>query len=242
LPARSALESVARLYAQDWDIPTTLAFYRVAGRLDVAADPALQAARRWLADKDAVIVVHDEDQKQRVHAALSELTADSTSANGFLPGDKRSADRSMGGAPDPIAKAADRPRILQAETAYELRREQRRKWQKQSRISHGHIVEPGVIEKAYVLAPSSHNGGTRYDSLTRGLSVPAEAHLISYELDPWTAVHVNTETKRLEQSMAARARAEHVRQAAVSAELQRARERDVQREIEHHASREAERV
>src|SRR5262249_7015299 len=63
LPARSALESVARLHAYDSDIPSVLAFYQVAGRLDIAADPAEQAARRWLADQDAVIIVHDQDQE-----------------------------------------------------------------------------------------------------------------------------------------------------------------------------------
>src|SRR5262249_46874553 len=142
LPARSALESVARLHAGDWDIPSVLAFYQVAGRLDIAADPAKQAARRWLADQDAVIVVQDQDQERRVCAALSELRADSASPAALALHDEPLTEARTPGVPDVIVKAATPPRILQAESAYQERRERRSAWQRQSGTSLGHIVEP----------------------------------------------------------------------------------------------------
>src|SRR5262249_29778548 len=239
---RSALESVARLYAGDWDIPSVLAFYQVAGRLDIAADPAEQAARRWLADQDAVIVVHDQDQERRVRAALSELRADSASQASLALPDEPLTEVRMPGVPDVIANTTTQPRIWQAETAYEERRERRTAWQKQSGISLGHIVEPNVAGRAYALAPSAGSGGTSYDGMTRALSVAAETHLLTHEAHALTAAHVRNEARRLAESMSGRGRAEQVRQAAVSAELRRARERDAERETVRPASHEAERV
>ena len=242
LPAKSALESVARLHAGDWDIPSVLAFYPVAGRLDIAADPAEQAARRWLADQDAVIVVHDQDQERRVRAAMSDVRRDSAPAAGAPMPNEAATQPDRSPDPDAIVEPDGKPRILQAETAYELRRERRSAWQKQSRISLGHIVEPDVTEKAYVLAPPAASGGRGYDDMTRGLSVAAETHLVTHQPDAWMAAHVSVEARRLQESMAAREAAEQVRQAAVSAELRRAREHHAQRETVHGTTHEAERV
>jgi hypothetical protein len=50
-----------------------LASYLVAEQLDIAADPVEQAARRWLADPAAVIVVNDHDQGQLVREAVARL-------------------------------------------------------------------------------------------------------------------------------------------------------------------------
>src|SRR5262249_12717318 len=144
--------------------------------------------------------------------------------------------------PDALKDGASQPCILQSEVAYEQRQERRRVWQQQSGISLGHIVEPNVIERAYVLAPPADRGGARYDDMTRGLSVAAEAQLITHEPDAWTAAQVRAESRRLHESLAARARAEQVRQARVSAELHRAAEHDVQRDALHGATQESERV
>jgi conjugative relaxase-like TrwC/TraI family protein len=73
LPGREALDTAARDHARWCDAPKVLASYEVAGRLDIAADPAEQAARRWLADPEAVIVVVDQDQERLVRAAVSRL-------------------------------------------------------------------------------------------------------------------------------------------------------------------------
>ena len=78
--------------------------------------------------------------------------------------------------------------------------------------------------------------------MTRALSVAAETHLITHEPDAWMAAHASVEGRRLEESMSARARAEQVRQAAVSAELRRTRELDAERETVHRASHEVGRV
>src|SRR5262249_21345849 len=199
-------------------------------------------AQRWLTDQDALIVVHDQDQERRVRAALSELRANLARQDGVTLSDEPSTEVPIPGVPDVIANTRTQPRILQAETAYEERRERRTAWQKQSGISLGHIVEPNVAGRAYTLAPSAGSGGTSYDSMTRALSVAAETHLITHEPDAWTAVHFSNEARRLEESMSARARAEQVRQAAVSAELRRVRERDAERETVRRASHEAERV
>src|SRR5262249_29788887 len=160
---KTAMESVARLHARDSDIPSVLAFYQVTGRLDVAADPAQQAARRWLADQDAVIVVHDENQERRVRAALVDLGPDSGQAGDLKLPAKASTDVARQAVPDALKDGASQACILQSEVAYEQRQERRRVWQQQSGISLGHIVEPNVIERAYVLAPPADSGGARYD-------------------------------------------------------------------------------
>jgi hypothetical protein len=65
LPGREALDTAARDHARWVDATRVLAHYEVAGRLDIATDPAEQAARRWLADRDSVIVVHDQAHEER---------------------------------------------------------------------------------------------------------------------------------------------------------------------------------
>ena len=242
LPARSALESVARLHAHDSDIPSVLAFYQVAGRLDIAADPAEQAARRWLADQDAVIVVQNQDQEWRVRAALSEIRANSDPAAAFRVPDSSPTEVCNPGVPDVMIDTSAQPCILRADSAYEERRERRRVWQKQSGVSCGHIVEPDVVKRAYALAPSIGSGGAAYDGMTRAISVAAETHLITHEPDVWTAAHCRVEARRLEASIAVRARAEQVRQAALSADLHRTPALDAHHETAHRASREAELV
>ncbi|TMC09353.1 MAG: hypothetical protein E6J41_10960, partial [Chloroflexi bacterium] len=73
LPGRDPLDTAARDHARWCDAPKVLASYEVAGRLDIAADPIEQAARRWLADPAAAIVVADQDQEQLVRSAVARL-------------------------------------------------------------------------------------------------------------------------------------------------------------------------
>jgi len=162
-------------------------------------------AHRWLADSGAVIVVHDQEQEQQVRTAIDRLRTETGAAE---------------------------PRILQGAAAYEERLGRRREWQQSAGITLGQLVEPGVIERAYVLAPPASAAGRAYGDMTRALSVAAEAHLVSHQPDAWTAAQAGIEAKRIRDGMASQARAENVCQVAAAAEIREAgrrREQDAER-------------
>ncbi|TMC04598.1 MAG: hypothetical protein E6J41_24335 [Chloroflexi bacterium] len=73
LPGLDALDTAARDHARWCDAPKVLASYELAGRLDIVPDPIEQAARRWLADPVAVVVVADQDQEQLVREAIARV-------------------------------------------------------------------------------------------------------------------------------------------------------------------------
>jgi conjugative relaxase-like TrwC/TraI family protein len=206
MPARQALESVARPHARDFDACRVLAYYEVAGQLDIAADPAALAARLWLADREAVIVVEDDHQETLVRAAVTALDASAE------------------------------PQIVRSGPAYLERRARREEWKRGTKVMQHHLVEPDVIERAYVVAPDL----ARHDHVVRGLSVAAHSHLVTRPPDASTAARAGAEALRLRDGLAARARAESLRQAAVAADLRSRRDREAHRQPAHDRDREQE--
>lgn len=195
LPARTAIESMGRAYAEGRDIARMLAYYEVAGRLHVTTDPAEEAARRWLADRDAVIVVLNQEQEQRVRTAAAGL--------------QKYADDQLARLEAPVT-----PHIVLAPDGYRERQARRDDWLRDKSAAALHRPEPGVTNSAYVVAADLE----RDDDLVRGLSVAAESHLLIPPVSANMQAQVQTNANQIRASMAAKVQAEGHRQAASVAE------------------------
>src|SRR5262249_37462257 len=170
LPARQAIESVARARLHDMDTSSALALYAVAGRLLEAEDPAELAARKWGSDREAAIVVADEELEQRVRAAVVQV---------------QSASDSLAGSPDspaPEHHALADPLIVQARDGYAARRERRERWLASGGTAreNGHQVEPEALPRAYVVAREARSS----PSLVRAVSVAAGSPPVVPSLRP----------------------------------------------------------
>jgi hypothetical protein len=253
LPGRDALDTAARDHARWCDAPKVLASYDVAGRLDIASDPIEQAARRWLADPAAIIVVADEEQEQLVRdavarhrQAISQAPDHSERGGKDKPSPHATVStpppaateyaRGLAALPPPAVQL-DEPRVYNATAAYQEREGRRRALGLGS--SHPGI-EPDVEERSYVVAPVAPGSGWSYSDMTRALSVAASTHLISPEPNETTTTDAHREASDLRRSLAADQRAEQLRQAAMReefADLDRRRARELEREPDRAASR-----
>ncbi len=260
LPGRQPIDSAARDHARWCNAPKVLASYEVACRLDIAADPAEQAARRWLADRAAVIVVADHGDEQLVRQALARVLrsdpelasspqvepprpAATALAEAQLPAVSPAAEeyrKRLAALPPRSTPRPEEPRIVHATAGYEERMAKRAALG--IRRAGPDVVEPDVEPRAYVVAPIAPGSGWPYRDMTRALSVAAETHLIIPAPDQDTAQLANREAEQLKASLASARRAEQVRQAAAVEELRtasRRREPEAGRSRERGREREA---
>jgi conjugative relaxase-like TrwC/TraI family protein len=219
LPARDLMESMGRAYAQDMNTARMLAYYELADRLHVVTDPAEEAARRWLADRDAMIVVPDQEQEQRVHQAVARLQS-------------RPAEH-----PEPT----DAPvvaRVIVAHAGYRDRLARRQAWLRENGQAARHLVEPHLTRRAYVVAPSLD----RDDDLVRGLSVAGESHLLTREPRAWVQAHARKAAEQIRMSLVEKARADGLPQNSLAGLGPRGRPSPVGRAHEHELSPQTERL
>jgi hypothetical protein len=162
LAATKPLELVARWEATD-QIPRALAMYDTLGQLHVSDTPEQEAARRWLADRQAAIVVQTWDQAATVRRAIAEAQAAHEAESPRQDQSGQTAATAVEEPPVPV--------VLVAEAAY------------RSRLDAERAGEPPLApERAYVLARlEDHN------ALTKALSVAMESHLVTAPLDHLTA-------------------------------------------------------
>jgi conjugative relaxase-like TrwC/TraI family protein len=172
LPARDAMESLGRGHMEAHDTARALAYYRAAGRLYEADDPAVEVAELLAADEKAIAVVQNDDQERRLREALAAQQLIQTSP-------ANEADRWSG-------------RIVLADHAYNRRLQRRGEWleaMEPQRRSFAHMPEPGAIPRVYVMAAEPWASS----ALTRAVSVAAESHLVVPHLRPGLAQKVAAE-------------------------------------------------
>jgi hypothetical protein len=201
MPARDMLESVGRPGSRDFDAAKVLAYQEVRGRLHLGADPAEVAAHRWLTDREAVIVVPDQETAERIVAAVERLA----SAQAFS---------------GPPSQAT--PRVVLCEPAYQERRARREAWARSTAPEQRHRAEPDAVERAYVVVPDV----AACDIVVRGLSVAAESHLITVPPNAWVAANARAAVERLRSALAAKepASARHPVAPATEAQIDHGRQ------------------
>jgi hypothetical protein len=212
MPARDPVESVGRMHVEWRNTVPALAYYQTAGRLDYAADPAVQAVERLANDPSAAVVVTDHKQELRVRDELARR-------------------------PELADRVSRQGRLLKADVAYNERQQRREQWieAKQSAALKAR-VEPGVVPRAYVVAPDRF----ATSELTRALSVAAESHLITPAPGPWEREQIDHRAAEIQAGLEARQRAEATRQASEAAHL--AYERGPEQSRAHATERVDERI
>jgi hypothetical protein len=241
MPARSATESVARLHAEQGNTTEALAFYRMLGRLDFAEHPEQAAVERASQQPGSLIVAEDQRQRDRLLQLLRERSEPAQwQGKGQL---ERSNEKPTQAPPTP----PEQPTIVLAEDLYRQRFEQRELWVDRVRESQRqggrnpeafeHHVEPGAIDQAIVVVNSPSNA----HSLARGVSGPAEAHLITGQPDWLTSEAVRLRADRLTIAQQARAQEASQRQSAEAAQQlqEQALEHSATRAAEHSAEHNA---
>ncbi len=162
LAATKPLELVARWETTD-QVPRALALYDTLGQLHVSATPTAEVAWLWLADPQAVIVVHAWEQAAEVRQAIAEAHAPHRAEP---PEQSQPGQGATTGGEEPAV-----PVVLMAEAAY------------RSRLDAERTGEPALApERAYVLAELEDR-----DALTKALSVAMESHLVTSPPDHLTA-------------------------------------------------------
>jgi conjugative relaxase-like TrwC/TraI family protein len=208
LPARSLAENVLGR-REPREAMTSMGFYQATGRLEQAADPAGRAVELLADDPQAVVVAATPDLWRQV--------------------------RERAEAAGVALEHEGQPRVLQGEAAYNARLQRREAWQAEQPRERRHLIEPGAIERAYVVTDDPW----ARTELTRAVSVANESHVVVPQLRPALAEEVNAEAVRMQAAMEARADRLRVDQAA------RAREAAMERaqaEVDRSAAREAERA
>jgi hypothetical protein len=203
------------------DIAGSLARYREAGKLFQVQDPIARAAELLIADPTSIGVAMNAEAERRLRETVqAQLAAAETSQAGtsaeravqVAASDlNRTSDaeaatsqpvtsqESQRGTPANLVEDERRDdpwasRIVQADPAYEARRQRREAWIREdpSRAT-SHKPEPDAPSRAYVVA--GHLGASR--ELTRAVSVAAESHLLTTPLRPWLAQEVELAATRL---------------------------------------------
>ncbi len=234
LPATKPLELVARWEATD-QLPRALALYDALGQLHVSATPEQEAARFWLADPQAAIVVQTWEQAAVVRRAIAREQAARRAGN-LEPAEVQAASASESRSDSKVQRQpgtettaereeAPAPLVLIAEAAY------------RSRIHAERTGEPGLAPKrAYVLADLDD-----HHALTKALSVAMESHLVTSPPNQLTAdlqaVHareIAASLTALEPEASRDAPSGHSLELAIEAGLRQA---EAQREAELDAER-----
>ncbi|HEY7201966.1 MAG TPA: hypothetical protein VIC57_17220 [Candidatus Dormibacteraeota bacterium] len=208
LPARDLAENVLGR-REPREAMTSMGFYQATGRLEQAADPAGRAVELLAGDPQAVVVAATPDLWRQVREGAE--------------------------AADVPLEHEGQPRVLQGEAAYNARLQRREAWQAEQPRERRHLMEPGTIERAYVVTDDPW----ARTELTRAVSVAAESHVVVPQLRPALAEEVNAEAVRMQDAMEARAERLRVDQAlrARDAAYERA-----QAEVDRSANRDAERA
>ena len=223
MPARTAAESVARMHAERGNTTEALALYRTLGRLDFADHPEQAAVERATQQPGSLLVAQDRAQRDRLLGLLNDRQLAQHAEH----------EATYGRGPTP----PERPPVVLAQDLYRQRTEQRQQWADRVRESQRqsgrdpeafqHHVEPGAVDKAVVVVNSS----TDAHSLSRGVSGPAEAHLVTGRPDWQTSEAVRLRADQLTVQQQARTLEATDRQSAeASQQLQ-------QQAVEHSASR-----
>ena len=141
----------------------------------------------------------------------------------------------------------EQPTVVLAEDLYQQRAEQREQWADRVREAQRqsgrdpeafqHHVEPGAVDRAIVVV----NSPTDAHSLSRGVSGPAEAHLITGQPEWLAGERIRLRADQLTIQQQARADQESQRQSAEAAEQleQQAVQRSADRSAEHSAEQSA---
>ena len=208
LPARDLAENVLGR-RESHEATTSMGFYQATGRLEQTADPAGRAVELLAGDPQAVVVAATPDLWRQVRERAE-----------------------AAGLP---LEHEGQPRVLQGEAAYNARLQRREAWQAEQPREHRHLMEPGTVERAYVVTDDPWAS----TALTRAVSVAAESHVVVPELRPGLAQEVNAEADRMQAAMEARAERVRGEQAAQAREA--AYERGAQAEATRAAERAAER-
>jgi hypothetical protein len=251
LPARDVRESAGRERMEAGELPRALAYYRLLGQLHEADDPAVRAAELLAVDPAAVVVVSGDDDERRVRAALAGLNSGARGEAAMSP-PVTSPESQKSQLVTPATPPAERPgvssqppehdvdhepsndawagRIVRAGTAYEERRQRREEWAASDPRAQRapHVVEPGAVPRAYVLATEL----TTQDDLIRSVSVAAESHVVTPSLRPTLAREVEADAQEIQESQDRRSAERSVEQAR-DAEIvheRQAREADASRE------------
>jgi hypothetical protein len=186
MPALTAAESVARMQAERGDTSELLAMYRTMGRLDMVEHPERAAVERASQQPGSLIIAQDQGQRDRLLKLLDERSESQNDQQHDRP------DQEPQTRPQAPQSAQERPNVLLAQDADRERAERRDRWIEQTRETaraqgrdtgvFQHHVEPGAIDSAVVLV----NDPKDAQSLSRGLSGAAEAHLVTTECGSFT--------------------------------------------------------
>jgi conjugative relaxase-like TrwC/TraI family protein len=214
LPAAKPLELVARWEATD-QVPRALALYDALGQLHLSPTPERQAARLWLADPEAAIVVQTWEQAEAVRNAIVE---------------ERAAGREGEGVPAPT--------VLLAGAAYQSRVEAELAGESALVPERAYVVaglaDHDALTRALSVARESHLVTAPPDRLTTELQ-GIHAHEIAASMDAVqaeAAARAELLAGAERQAAAERSRELAIEAALHQAEAQHQAERAAQREID----------
>jgi conjugative relaxase-like TrwC/TraI family protein len=178
MPARTAAESVGRIYAERGQPLQVLGFYRYLGQLEHSSEPEVAAVEHALShpEQGGLIIAQDQGQRERLQGLLSERQ----SLQEPPQADAQPASRQE--APQPPQPVT----VITAHDAYLQRAEARQQWvqrtleARQGQQDRGgpfmHHVEPGGLN-ATVVVSDPRNAA----AISRGTSATAQAHLVTGE-------------------------------------------------------------
>ncbi|MDQ6900881.1 MAG: hypothetical protein M3072_15510, partial [Candidatus Dormibacteraeota bacterium] len=234
MPARSAAESVGRMYAERGQSLQALGFYRYLGRLEHSSEPEVAAVEHAIShpDQGGLIIAQDQAQRERIQALVRERQSHQEPPQA----EASTQQPARGQEATPEASQPQQPvTVITAHDAYRQRAQARQHWvertleSRQGQQDRGgpfmHHVEPGGLN-ATVVVGDLRNAA----ALTRGISATAQAHVVTGEPSVLDGMLIETGAQEIQASQQARAQEQAQAQAQQTQQAQQ--EQSVQRTAE----------